>query len=83
MLDRASALLAAHDVHGARAELDAYEARFSRGAMRLEATVLRIEALRQSGNTAAADALANDFLAKHPTSPLAARVRAGRKGGVP
>jgi hypothetical protein len=51
--------------------------------MRLEATVLRIEALRQSGKTAAAEALADDFLAKNARSPLAARVRAGKKNGGP
>jgi hypothetical protein len=81
MLDRVSASLSAHDGAGALTELDAYQARFPRGSMTLEATVLRIEALRQSGNGAAADALADDFLAKHPTSVLAPRVMAGKKSG--
>jgi outer membrane protein assembly factor BamD (BamD/ComL family) len=81
ILDRVSASLSAHDSAGALTQLDAYRAKFPRGSMTLEATVLRIEALRQSGNGGAADALADDFLAKHPTSALAERVRVGKRTG--
>jgi hypothetical protein len=42
----------------------------------VEATVLRIEALMRQGDRARATALANSFLAAHPKSPYAARIRA-------
>ena len=42
----------------------------------VEATVLRIEALFQKGDHARARALANSFLAAHPKSPYASRIRA-------
>jgi TolA-binding protein len=59
----------------ALAELNTYARRFPRPALGAEATVLRIEALRQMGDVARAKALAESFLAKHPSSPYAARLR--------
>ena len=55
-------------------EIDAYRARFPRGRLAQEATVVRIEALLKSGNQAAANAAADRFLAANADSPYAARV---------
>jgi hypothetical protein len=59
----------------ALAELATYSQRFPRPMLGAEATVLRIEALSQSGDTARAKKLAEGFLAKNPNSPYAARLR--------
>jgi len=40
-----------------------------------EASVVRIEALSASGDSARAKSLAEGFLAKNPNSPYAARLR--------
>ena len=57
--------------------LDRYAERYGRkGSFAVEATVLRIEALAKNGDRARAQALANSFLAAHPKSPYAARIRA-------
>lgn len=76
LLERVRTELAHH--HGAQAQstLDEYEARFSHGALQVEAAALRIEALGQMGNRELAQRLAESFLIDHATSPLAARVRA-------
>jgi len=75
VLDEARGALAASD--GARAldALRSYARQFPAGTLNLEATVLRIEALYMTGSASAATALAQDFLAAHPTSTHAARVR--------
>ncbi len=77
-----SALDDARDaVRGGRAAealtmLDRYDATFGRGgSLRVEATALRIEALLRSGRRSNATSLAEAFLARHPKSPYAARVR--------
>jgi hypothetical protein len=49
--------------------------RFPRPMLGAEATVLRIEALSQSGDAARAKTLAEAFLAKYPNSPYATRLR--------
>jgi hypothetical protein len=59
----------------ALAELGTYSQRFPRPMLGAEATVLRIEALSQSGDAARARTLAEGFLAKNPNSPYAARLR--------
>lgn len=56
-------------------ELDAYRARFPRGRLAQEASVVRIEALLKSGNAAAASSAADRFLSANADSPYAARVR--------
>ncbi len=56
-------------------ELGIYGQRFPRPMLGAEASVLRIEALSQSGDGARAKALAEAFLAKNPNSPYAARLR--------
>jgi outer membrane protein assembly factor BamD (BamD/ComL family) len=55
--------------------IDDYEARFPGGSLAQEATVLRIEALASQGDRQGASALGDRFVAEHPTSPYAARVR--------
>ena len=59
----------------ALAELVTYGQRFPRPMLGAEATVLRIEALSQTGDGARAKTLAEGFLAKNPNSPYAARLR--------
>ena len=68
--------LARGDAEGALTQLDAYARGYPRGRLELEADVLRIDALDQSGRTVAARERAEAFLRRHPHSLLAARVRA-------
>jgi hypothetical protein len=75
-IDAARAKLAAGDPDGALARLDAYARAYPRGRLELEAEVLRIDALEQSGRTNLARQRAEAFLRRHPRSVLAARVRA-------
>lgn len=75
-LREAREALAAGQSRRALAALDAYVQRFPGGHLGLEAEELRIEALAASGNSAAAAARARSFLAAHPTSPYAHRLRA-------
>jgi len=59
--------------------LHRYEVSYPAGAFRPEALALRIEALGEGGRGAEAKALAREFLARYPQSPLADRVaRAAR-----
>jgi Outer membrane lipoprotein len=74
-LQVARTALAAHDPGGAIVALDRYKSRFPAGKLGPEATVLRIDALNQRGDHAAASALGDRFLATHPHSPYADRVR--------
>ena len=74
-LDAARGLLARGDANGAPARLDAYGRAYPHGRLGLEAEVLRIDALDESGRTDAARARAAAFLQHHPHSVLAARVR--------
>lgn len=74
-LDAARGLLARGDATGALARLDAYGRAYPHGRLGLEAEVLRIDALDESGHRDAARARAEAFLQHHPHSVLAARVR--------
>lgn len=74
-LDRARKKLAAGQPTAALEALDAYSRDFPRGSLRLEASVLRIEALAKAGRTAEAKERAKRFLAAHPNSVLTARVK--------
>jgi hypothetical protein len=65
----------ADDPDKALEAIEKYQARFQGGALGQEAEVLRIEALAKSGKLDRARALGQAFLAKHPSSPLAKRVR--------
>jgi hypothetical protein len=75
-LREAREALAAGQTQRALAALDAYLQRFPGGHLGLEAEELRIEALARSGQGAAASTRARAFLATHPQSPYAHRLRA-------
>ncbi|HLM76358.1 MAG TPA: hypothetical protein VK459_26815, partial [Polyangiaceae bacterium] len=79
-LKRAREALAAGRPSKALIELNIYDKRFRGGRLALEAEVLRIEALAQSGEGKAAAARAASFLKAHPSSPYANRVRAIAEG---
>lgn len=74
-LDGVRSVLAQGDAAGALARLDAYNKTFPKGRLQLEAEVLRIDALVKSGQTDIAKKRAQAFLARHPNSVLASRVR--------
>ncbi len=74
-LQVARTALAGHDPSGAIVALDHYKSRFPSGKLGPEATVLRIDALTQRGDRATASAMGDRFLAAHPHSPYADRVR--------
>ena len=74
-LDGARKKLAAGQATAALDTLDAYGREFPRGSLRLEASVLRIEALAKAGRTSEARDRAKRFLAVHPNSVLATRVK--------
>lgn len=74
LLDSARKALDAGDAGQALELLAAY--RTSKGRrLTAEATVLRIEALAKAGRTAEASRLAQDFVDRHPASPLVDRAR--------
>lgn len=75
-IDAARAALARGDAAGAMARLDRYARAYPRGRLDLEAEVLRVDALAESGRTDQAHARAREFLRRHPNSVLAAHVRA-------
>jgi hypothetical protein len=84
-LQVARTALAAHDPNGAIVALDRYKGRFPAAKLGPEATFLRIDALNQRGDRAAASAMGERFLTAHPNSPYADRVRsilAGPKGAA-
>jgi hypothetical protein len=74
-LQKAKLALKGGNASQALAELATYAQRFPRPMLGAEATVVRIEALSASGDTARAKSLAEGFLAKNPNSPYAARLR--------
>lgn len=74
-LDAIRARLAQDDPVGALSFVSAYFRTFPRGRMRLEAEVLRIDALAKAGRTRAARRYAQEFIRQHPNSVLSARVR--------
>jgi hypothetical protein len=75
MLDQARNAVSAKSGDRALDLLGRYAQKFPSGTLGLEAAVLRIEALYLAGSTAAARALAREFLASHPTSTHASHVR--------
>jgi hypothetical protein len=76
LFDRVRAAVNASESDRALGLLDDYERRFPAGAFRQEAEVVRVQALLQKGDRAAATRAGERFLAAHPTSPHAARLRA-------
>jgi len=79
-LDAARSTLASGNSVGALSFLDAYFRTFPRGRLHPEAEVLRIDALAKGGRMDDARRYAQEFLRRHPSSVLAARVQtiAGR-----
>jgi TolA-binding protein len=74
LLDQArSAVRSGANAKALRA-LAKYEQKFPRGQFRQEVQVLRMEALKQSGEEQRAATLAKKFLAEHPNSPHVERV---------
>lgn len=55
--------------------LDRYAKEFPNGVLRLEAQVVRAEALCSAGRTSAANKLRDRFVDGHPSHPLASRMR--------
>lgn len=75
LIEAARAGVASHDAKAALAALNSYSRKFPRGSFVQEATVLRIRALDQSGDSARATAMAKSFVARFPDSPHVARLR--------
>jgi hypothetical protein len=75
MLRRAKTQLSASDPRGALATLDAHDRVFPHGVLVEEAEALRVSALATAGDAARAKAAGARFLAAHPESPYAQRVR--------
>jgi len=83
-IDAARSALRRGDTAEALRALERYGAEHGKnGSLAMEATVLRIEALLRGGNRAEAMRLANSFLASHPKSPYAPRIRALVDGKQP
>lgn len=75
MIEAARAGVAAGDPQAALKALNAYGAKFPRGSFGQEATVLRIRAVDQSGDSARATAMAKSFVSRFPNSPHVARLK--------
>jgi hypothetical protein len=75
-LDRARQALAAGDARDALGALDTYRAKWPKGALRAEASLLRVDALLRSGNRPAAEREANALISAAPASRYATRARA-------
>jgi hypothetical protein len=75
LIDGARALLAQGNPHDALVRLKEYDSRYPAGALGPEATALRVEAWLRSGEQARGRALGERFVAQHPKSPYAARIR--------
>jgi len=74
LIDAARGAVKSGATDRALALLRRYDSSFPSGAFRPEALALRIEALDQGGRGAEAQALAREFLARYPQSPVADRV---------
>jgi len=74
LLDEARAAVRAGKSNEALSLLAKYNRKYPRGQFRQEAQVLRVEALKGSGNEEAAVKLGKKFVAQHPESPHVERV---------
>lgn len=81
-LDQARQAALSHDSARALRLVTAYQAKFPKGKLGPEATVLAIEALIASGQKGAAAHLARTFLQRDPSGPLAERVRTLLRGAT-
>jgi hypothetical protein len=75
LLTSAQAAIQRGDYSAALAKLDEHQKAFPSGVLSEERTAARIVALCAAGRQADARSLATAFLARHPSSPLAPRVR--------
>jgi hypothetical protein len=75
-IDEARGALRRGDTASALRALDAYDRLFPDGALTQEATVVRVQTLLAAGDRAGAGVVERGFLAAHPSSPYAARIRA-------
>jgi hypothetical protein len=76
LLEKTRAQLAHQAPLAALDVLADYERLFAAGALKIEATALRVEALAAAGQGREAERLGRAFLAAHPANPMAHRVRA-------
>jgi TolA-binding protein len=76
VLDAARRVLASGDPQSALATLVEYEREFPNGALRPEASVLKVRALLAAGDRAGAEALAQRIIERAPQSEHADAVRA-------
>lgn len=76
LIDRARTAKSKGQSKEALAALDEYDREWPRGALSVEAEVLRIEVLGAAGDDQSAAEKARVFLEAHPRSPYEARVRA-------
>ena len=76
LLERARTALVRHDAAAAEQALDEADKQFPRPRHAEERDYLRIQTLRERGDSARARERAQAFLAKYPTSLLRARVEA-------
>ena len=75
LLDRARAAVGGGDGSLALRHLDHYASEFPKGSLRLEAEVLRIQALASAGRKVEASQRAKRLLARSPNSVVASRLR--------
>jgi TolA-binding protein len=75
-LQAARAALAAGEAEKAIALLDGHQRRFPQGALRVEAEMVRIEALARAGDARGAASRARRFAEEHPDTPYSRRARA-------
>jgi hypothetical protein len=75
LLDGARELLAGGDAASALSALDRYDRTPSGRSLSAEAALLRMQALAASGRSAEVKALAEQFIARYPNSPLTDRAR--------
>jgi hypothetical protein len=75
-LDRVRKQLGAGNATQALAEIRRYRAKWPRGALAAEATLLRVDALLRSGNRSGAELEANRLIKRAPQSGYATRARA-------
>lgn len=75
LIQSVRAALARSDANTALRSLDDYASRYPKGRLKTEALVLRVATLAELGDRASAKRLADQFLATHPDSPYAQRLR--------
>lgn len=86
LIERARTSLAADDMASADQALDAHALAFPSGVFSEEARILRIDCMARRGDRPRAQGAARAYLAAHPDSPYAPRLRAlsgERKGSTP